>query len=306
MKTSVQVFAGLSFAPVMAVMLLVSSRAVAADREQWFHEYDTRRMEWMQKTAAGGGLWGATARMYLNREIDEANRIVMETDFSRIYWAKQTELIPLYEMFNADDGHRAKLLSREATDKIQNHLWERFQPGAEHARHYHFVPDQPWRSWGNQNHGFVYQTLFYTGANAVKHAPKYAEQFAPVKHVPVGQGVESYEQRPELTTISLADYAESARQLWRTKLLYMAQTGLWAEDMIYRVSNVEGAYNLAYHADDPVVRQRASMILDLHWLLYALQTVDDQFGGAQNRFKSHYAGYHPERGTGWFYFGGRP
>ena len=76
--------------------------------------------------------------------------------------------------------------------------------------------------------------------------------------------------------------------------------------MIYRLSNVEGTYNLAYLDRDPVLRKRAEMILDLHWLLYALQTVDGQFGGAQNRFKSHYAGYHPERGTGWYYFGGRP
>ncbi|MFO8012257.1 MAG: glycoside hydrolase family 99-like domain-containing protein, partial [Phycisphaerae bacterium] len=143
-------------------------------------------------------------------------------------------------------------------------------------------------------------------ARVLKDAPEYARQFDPVRHVPLGQGGDRYEDRPELAKITLADYAERARRMWRNRLRWMARQGLWAEDMIYRLSNVEGTYNLAYHADDPVIRKRAEMILDLHWLLYALQTVDGQFGGAQNRFKPHYAGYHPERGTGWYYFGGRP
>ncbi|MEA3367455.1 MAG: hypothetical protein U9R68_05005, partial [Planctomycetota bacterium] len=178
--------------------------------------------------------------------------------------------------------------------------------GGHIARHYHFFPDRPWLYWGNQNHGFVYQTLFYTAARALKDVPTYARRFDPVKHVPLGQGVERYDAAPDLAEITLADYADRARRMWRNRLLWMARQGLWAEDMIYRLSNVEGTYNLAYHADDPVIRKRAEMILDLHWLLYALQTVDGQFGGAQNRFKPHYVGYHPERGTGWYYFGGRP
>jgi len=124
--------------------------------------------------------------------------------------------------------------------------------------------------------------------------------------VPLGAGVDDLEGHPELTKITLADYASRGRDMWRNRLLWMARQGLWAEDMIYRLSNVEGCYNLAYHDDDPVIRKRAEMILDLHWLLYALQRVEGQFGGAQNRFKPHYAGYHPERGTGWYYFGGRP
>src|SRR6056297_147669 len=275
-----------------------------------FREYDARRTATLEKLAEGGGVRGATARFYLGKEIDEANQIIMETDFSKIYWANNTSLIPLYEMFNADSGSRAKLLSREATDKILAYLWHCLQPGGKAgghiARHYHFLPDQPWHYWGNQNHGFVYQSLFYTAAKALKGVPKYADQFDPAKHVPLGAGVDDLKDHPELAKITMADYAERARQMWSKRLLWMAQQGLWAEDMIYRLSNVEGTYNLAYLDDDPVIRKRAEMILDLHWLLYALQTVDGQFGGAQNRFKPHYAGYHPERGTGWYYFGGRP
>lgn len=289
---------------LVALTILAPTRA--ADREQRFKEYDARRMATLEKLAQGGGLWGATARLYLKKDVDDASRIVMETDFSKIYWANQTELIPLFEMFNADTGTRGKLLSREATDKILDYFWGRFQPGAKDARHYHFFPDQPWYYWGNQNHGFVYQTLFYTAAKALKNLPRYADPFDPVKHVPPGQGLNDYESQPDLAKLTLADYAERGRMMWRNRFLWMAQQGLWAEDMIYRTYSVEGTYNLAYHDADPILRKRAEMILDLHWLLYALQTVDGQFGGAQNRFKPHYAGYHPERGTGWYYFGGRP
>ena len=53
-------------------------------------------------------------------EVDDASRIVMDTDFSKIYWARQTEFIPLYEMFNADTGSRGKLLSRERFEHIRD------------------------------------------------------------------------------------------------------------------------------------------------------------------------------------------
>ena len=294
----------------LALLIGLPVTVMAADRAARFREYDARRMEALRKTAEGSGLESATARLYLNKDVDQANRIVMEAEFAKIYWANNVTLIPLYEMFNADTGTRSKLLSREATDKILAYLWQCFQPegkaGGHIARHYHFFPDQPWLYWGNQNHGFVYQSLFYTAAKALKDIPKYADQFDPARHVPLGAGVDDLKDHPELAKITLADYAERARQMWRSRLLWMAQQGLWAEDMIYRLSNVEGTYNLAYHDGDAAIRKRAEMILDLHWLLYALQTVDWQFGGAQNRFKPHYAGYHPERGTGWYYFGGRP
>ena len=296
----------LPLARLMAAFLFaltILAPARAENREQRFKEYDARRMETLEKLAQGGGLWGATARFYLKKDVDEASRIVMDTDFSNIYWANQTEFIPLYEMFNADTGSRGKLLSREATDKIRGYFWGRFRPGAKDARHALFLPDQPWVYWGNQNHGFVYQTLFYTAAKALKGIPQYTEQFDPVKHVPLSEDLRN---DPELAKMTLADFAERAHRMWRNRFLWMARQGLWAEDMIYRTYNVEGTYNLAYHDADPVVRKRAEMILDLHWLLYALQTVDGQFGGAQNRFKPHYSGYHPERGTGWYYFGGRP
>src|SRR6056297_3377439 len=40
-------------------------------------------------------------------------------------------------MFNADNGHRGKLMSREATDKLHAHMWECFQP--QHGK-------GPWKS----------------------------------------------------------------------------------------------------------------------------------------------------------------
>ena len=294
----------------LALLVVLPATAMAAERAERFREYDARRMEALRKIAEGTSLESATARLYLNKDVDQANRIVMGTDFEKIYWANNTSLIPLYEMFNADSGTRAKLLSREATDKILAYFWQCFQPGGKAgghiARHYHFFPDQPWQYWGNQNHGFVYQSLFYRAAMALKDIPNFARQFDPAKHVPLGGGVDDLNAHPELSKITLADYAQRAHDLWRNRLLWMACQGVWAEDMIYRLSNVEGTYNLAYHDADPLLRKRAEMILDLHWLMYALQTVDGQFGGAQNRFKPGYEGYQPERGTGWYYFGGRP
>jgi len=252
---------------VLAVVLPLVPLAAAAgadERAERFRAYDARRMEALRKIAEGTSLESATARLYLNKEVNQANRIVMETDFEKIYWANNTSLIPLYEMFNADSGSRAKLLSREATDKILAYFWQCFQPGGKAgghiARHYHFLPDQPWQYWGNQNHGFVYQSLFYTAAKALKGVPKYADQFDPAKHVPLGAGVDDLKDHPELAKITMADYAERARQMWSNRLLWMAQQGLWAEDMIYRLSNVEGTYNLAYLDRAPVLRKRAEMI----------------------------------------------
>jgi len=166
-----------SRAIAVAVLLIsLPATAGAAERAARFAEYDAGRMETLQKMAEGGGLEGALARLYLNEDVDQANRIVLEADFAKIYWANNTVLIPLYEMFNADTGNRAKLLSREATDKILAYFWQCFQPGGQAgghiARHYHFLPDQPWQYWGNQNHGFVYQTLFYTAATALKDVPE--------------------------------------------------------------------------------------------------------------------------------------
>ncbi len=279
--------------------------------EEGLKGYDARRLMALDKAAQGSDLGAAVARLYLNRDVEEANRIVMGTDFEKLYWESKTLVIPLYAMFNADTGSRAKLLSRAATERLREVLWHWFpmeevrKADKMSVRNYHFLPDRPWEFLGNQNHGFIYQTQTYFAADVLKGFPQYANQFDPAKHLRLGAGVESYEERPDLAKITLAGFADLGAQMWRNRFLWLAKQGIWKEDMIYRSYSVRETYNLAYHAQDPIIRKRAEMILDLHWLMYALQTVDGQLGGAQNRFKPGYEGNHPDRAIGWYYFGGQ-
>jgi autotransporter-associated beta strand protein len=279
--------------------------------EEGLKGYDARRLMALDNAAQGSDLGAAVARLYLNRDVEEANRIVMGADFEKLYWESKTIVIPLYAMFNADTGSRAKLLSRAATERLREVLWHWFpleevrKADKMSVRNYHFLPDRPWEFVGNQNHGFIYQTQTYFAADALKGVAQYADQFDPAKHLRLGAGVANYEERPDLAKITLAGFADMGAQMWRNRFLWLAKQGLWAEDMIYRSYSVRETYDLAYHAQDPIIRTRARMLLDLHWLIYALQTVDGQFGGAQNRFKPGYEAYQPDRALGWYYFGGQ-
>ena len=267
-----------------------------------FLEFTDRRNQTLEEMAAGDSINGAIARLYLNQDIDEANRILETADFKSYSWHAHFTLISLHNMFNSDDGSRAKLMSREATDKLRAHFWDTLTKDKNKPwRIFHFMPDEPWWTWGTPNHGFVFQSYFYGVALILKDIPEYAETFDAGEMIPMIQGAEDH---PELKNISLVEYAERGRQFWRNKLEWHARQGLWAEDSVYRLYDIAAAYHLALHVKDPVIRQRASMLLDLHWLIYAMHMVDDQLGGAMNRFKPHFVNNHFDRGLGSYYFGG--
>ncbi len=292
--------ASLLFAALFASIGLAGGLpARAAEREERFKEYDGRRKEALEKMAPRKDLNGALARLYLNKDAETANRIILESELQ--HWTDHIPQLALYKMFNADTGNRAKLLSREATDKLHAHMWECFQP--KHGKPpfgacRHFYPIYTGDYWGNQNHGFVFQSWFYIAAAELKGIPKYADQFNPEKTVA------GYKKPEGAAALTLEGYAEDLHQLWRNRPLRLAQQGLWAEDSIYRCYSIATTYNMAYHADDPDIRRRAAMILDLHWLIYSLHMVDGQLGGAMNRLKEDFPKNHADRGLGHYYFGG--
>jgi len=253
-----------------------------------------------------GDIWGELARFCLDTDVEEASRIITESDLNKYVWHHHYNLVGLYNMFNADNGTRAKLLSADATDKLRAHVFDTFEankrPGNRIWRVFHFLPDEPWWTWGNQNHGFVFQSYFYGVASILKDYPEYAEKFNAGNMISWGQGAKE-ETPPELAKIPLAEFAERARQFWRNRLAWMSRHGIWAEDMLYRTYDIEVLYHLLGSAPDPVIRKRAEMMLDIHWTMYALQMVHGQLGGAKNRYKLHYVGSHPERARAGYYFG---
>ncbi len=252
-----------------------------------------------------GDIWGDLARFCLNTNVEEANRIITKADLKKYPWHAHFDLVGLHNMFNADNGTHGKRLSREATDRLRAYLWDSFVPETripKPFRVYHILPDEPWWTWGNQNHRFVCQSFYYGAASILKDFPQYAGKFDAGKMISWGQGAEK-ETHPELAKISLAEFAERGRQFWRNRLEWMSRHGIWAEDMEYRNYDIEVLYHLLGSSPDPVIRRRAEMMLDIHWLMYALQTVHGQLGGAQNRYKLHYVGTHPERDRAGYYFG---
>jgi len=316
MRTATKIIAGLSIAAGLAGRTpgAVGQTVTKAEYEkkqtpgrpafEQFIAYKKRQQATLDKMAAGDSVNGAIARLYLNQDIEEANRILENADFNRYPWHAHFTLISLHNMFNADDGARGKLMSRAATDKLQAYFWETLRHKSQKPwRVYHFMPSEPRWTWGTPNHGFVFQSYFYGVASILKDVAEYAEQFDAEKMIGWGQGP-TEETHPELAKISLAEYAERGRKFWRNKLDWHARQGLWAEDSVYRCYDIAAAYHLALHVKDPVIRQRASMLLDLHWLIYAMHMVDDQLGGAMNRFKPHFARNHFDRGLGSYYFGG--
>lgn len=298
------------------LLAVCSTLAFADTQTARFEAYDARRLETLRSITenvkekndqAGKNLRFATALLYLEQDVEEANRIIMDADLKQLYWSSRNFLIPLFLDFNADTGSRKKLLTRAATDKILDYLWSGFsEPERKFFRNpYHVMPDVPWNYQGNQNHGFTFQTLYYFSALILKDYPKYAEQFDATQHIALGRGVDSLDDHPELVQMTLAQYAERSAELWRNRFLWMASQGFWSEEMIYGNMSLGETYLLHYYSPDPVVRQRAKMTLDIHWIMIGLHMVDGIRGGAQNRYKQHHDGYHPERAIAWHYFGGR-
>ncbi len=256
------------------------------------------------------GVWHyadfALAALYLNEQVNEANEAILtihrdfpvdpdpergpgDAERQDFHWSINL-LHRIWFLFNRDSAFFPGRLSPEAEAALLDIFWN---SARRHCRIEQTNPDHVWWIWGSENHGAMKWSGHWGTAHILSQHPDYRDR--------------RYEDGSTPAQMAAA-WDVFLKRLARER----AGKGLLVEmGSTYNKYTLQGWYNMADFADDPVLRQRMRMLLDLYWADWAIEQIDGVRGGGKHRI---YPGATSTRGTSfsgtgmaWYYFGlGQP
>jgi len=252
------------------------------------------------------GVWHyadfALAALYLNERVDEANEAILtihrdfpvdpdperepgEPDRQDFHWYINL-LHRIWFLFAHDSDRFPGRLSTEAESALLDIFWD---SARRHCRIRYADPEATWRIWGSENHGAMSWSGFWGTAQILS-------------------GQEDYRDRRYEDGSTPAEMAAAWDAFYREYARERASKGLLVEiASTYNKYTLQGWYNMADFAADPVLKRRMQMLLDLFWADWAIEQIDCVRGGSGHRIypgrtamKGVFSG-----GTGmaWFTFG---
>jgi hypothetical protein len=169
----------------------------------------------------------------------------------------------LYALFNDRTGVMKGRLSPKAQENLERSFWECAKACSKLAE----AKIDVWESDGSENHHVTSRVSDFLVARFLKDIPAYAER----KYDDGSTLQEQYEVR--------LDY-------WSKWLDQRARRGLFYEDgSSYENYTIEALFNLRDFAEDPVLRRKADMFLDLVFANFAEETLGSVRGGPKTRTK---------------------
>jgi len=177
-------------------------------------------------------------------------------------------------------------LTPEAEAALLDIFW---QSARRHCRIAYADPERTWWVWGSENHGAMSRSGFWGTAHILARAPAYRER--------------RYEDGS-----TPAQMAGAWDAFFRRYARERAGKGLLVEiGSTYNKYTLQGWYNMADFAEDPVLRRRMRMLLDLFWADWSIEQIDGVRGGGKHRIYPGPAsarGYASSgQGMAWLYFG---
>ncbi len=296
---------------LLALLLAAPSHALTeAELTAVRDGFDARRDEVLKAQVADPyppeGVWHyadfALAALYLNERVDEANEAILhirrefpvdpepqrepgEPERDDFHWSINI-LQRIYFMFSSQSSVHPGRLSAEAEAALLEIFWE--------SARKHCTIDQPsldrvWWIWGSENHGAMKWSGHWGTAHILAKAPTHRDR--------------TYEDGS--TPAEMAAAWDGFFKLYASE---RASKGMLVEiASTYGKYTLQGWYNMADFAADPVLRDRMKILLDLFWADWAIEQIDGVRGGGKHRI---YAGNTYTRGirssaTGmsWYYFG---
>lgn len=221
------------------------------------------------------GMWyyegRALAGYFLGRS-DEANRAILEErekEFPAVAAGKETGfhwhaylLERIYFLFGARSKRFPGRMSPQAEDALVDMLWQWASPA---CRREMTLPERDWWIWGSENHHAQAWSSFWGAAHVFVERPDYRERRYADGSTPA-QMADAFD----------AYYKRFARERAAKGLLVECASS-------YNRYTLGGWYNIADFAEDPVLRRRMAMLLDLYWADWAIEQIDGVRGGSRHR-----------------------
>jgi hypothetical protein len=280
--------------PVCALLLAAPSALFAADAQ------DGRRDQMLCAQLArpypADGCWHyedfALAAYWLNKRTAEADNAILterKKDFpaslkeGNFHWHAYI-LERIYFLFAKDSKHFPGRMDEAAETALLDMLWQWAGP---RCRLEMTLPERDCWKWGSENHHAQAWASFWGAAQIFARHPdyktrKYADGTTPA----------------QMAAAFSAYYMRYAQHRAATGLLVECNSG-------YNKYTLGGWYNLADFADDPALRKRFAMLLDLFWADWASEQINGVRGGSRHRC---YPGTDSTAGSSmdglaWFHFG---
>ena len=232
----------------------------------------------------------ALVRMHQQHPVDpDPERKPTDPEVQDFHWYINL-LHRIYFLFSSSSRVFPGRLTADAEAALLDVFWH---SARQHCKIRYADPERTWWVWGSENHGAMLYSGFWATAHILDAAPAYhGRQY--------GDG----STPAQMAAAWDAFYKRFARE--------RAGKGLMVEiGSTYNKYTLQGWYNMADFATDPVLRRRMKMLLDLFWADWAIEQIDAVRGGGKHRI---YPGrgstrglFSSAQGMAWYYFGlGQP
>jgi len=224
------------------------------------------------KNSIGWIRWSIGGLM-LGQRVDEINEFIASPSFM---WGKHdkfgfgffgTEMLRCYGLFKADSPYMPGRLSAAAQANMEKGLWEVAKEYGELAD----ARSNPWIQYGSANHNIMKMAGQLLAAQFLRKNPAYASQ--------------KYDDGTDMETMYKA-----WNQRMHDWLDARARTGFFTEwgSPSYEEDIANAVLNVRDFTDDPALRKKAEMFLNLYYAAVAEETIASSRGGAKMRTKNEH------------------
>lgn len=224
------------------------------------------------KTSVEWTRWGQAGLM-LGVRADEVNEFIASPAFD---WAEHktygfgffsTQMLRFYGLFKADSPYMPGRLTPAAQANMEKGLWDT----AKKFGTLKLAQESPWLQHGSENHNLMEMAGNLLAAQFLRNHPSYASQ--------------KYDDGTDLETMYQA-WNKRMNAWFDTR----AQAGLFTEwgSPSYDADIAHVFLNMRDFAEDPVLRKKAEMFLNLYYAAVAEDTIASSRGGAKMRTKNDY------------------
>jgi len=268
--------------PAQAVLSEDASMAMLPEPEKdllktTYAEVDACRQTVLEKFAAGvawpytsgARVYHASAHLYLNRNLEAANRRLMEDTELGAYGSEVGGLVSplwslIYGLYNSRSPHLPGRLTSETEQLFKQRFFTYLKWNSKESFD-DYIGDI-WKLKGTENHHVTFgPTTWYLYLGYLKQDPEYAQR-------------ELYDGK------TVTEWCDAWGDYWKQWLEARALKGLWIEmGAGYAKYSYPGILALYVGAEDPQVRRRAEMFLDLSFIEEAQISYGNMRGGGKSR-----------------------
>lgn len=253
-----------------------------------------------KKSTGGPSLWHyenfALAAYGLNERTEEADAGLLTLqrelfpeanahfEAGAIHWHAYLQQ-RIYWLYSSRSKHFPGRMNVAAENAILEMLWDWAGPV---CRKEFADLDKVWWVWGSENHHLMAWVSFWGAAQIFEAHP-------------------DYKNRTYSDGTTPAEMAAAFDAYFKLYASERASKGLLVEiaSPTYVKYSLNTFYNLYDFADDPVLKERMGMLLDLYWADWAIEQIDGVRGGSRHRSYTGRASNQQSGGAeaAWYHFG---